>query len=160
MRGADSKMNKLITGVFAILISFSLMNLVSCSNNSNEPCVEKEFEIVSNDYYKDYLQRVFIVIDSTRVLDSLFIQKVVCELKTQYDFQERTSVSFFTEKKYANYKTNLFVNEDHSLPRFEYNNWLNFYYLGEFDNEDKTYKTFPVSSNRGLKQKLFYIECN
>jgi hypothetical protein len=104
-----------------------------------------DFEIAKVDYHKDNIQRIFVVVSSEKVNDTLFICQVISELTKTYKLNKQTAVSFFLQKKYADYKANLFIDDGHSLPISEYKNWSDSY-SGEYEFETNEYKTFPVSS--------------
>ena len=116
------------------------------------------FRSIANiDYLEDELIRIFVVINSALVNDTTIIRQIICELKKSYPLDNNSYISFFSDKKYANYKDELFFNERKSLPESEYRNWLDSYYLGEFEFDTLTFKTFPVS-NFMDRQKTYKIK--
>jgi len=119
----------------------------------------KNYEVVYIDYYKDWLLRVFVTIDTTRVYDKSIIQSVICEIQAHCNLSKKSNITFFSEKKYANYKPTLFMDEDHILPTKEYKNWLNYYYLAEFEFETNIYKTYLSCSKLYKRQKTMIIKC-
>lgn len=114
-------------------------------------------EVVKIDSFSSgRLQGIFIVIKSQLVFDTSFIKQTICKLKTSYPLDGKSSISFFSEKKYAGYKDDLFFNAQRSLPESEYPKWLENYYLGEFNSETSAYVTYPASYKVG-KRKVFNI---
>jgi hypothetical protein len=118
------------------------------------------FEIALIDYHKDYLLRIFVVIDPEKAYDTSMIRQTICLLKYSYPLDKKSNISFFSEKKYANYKTELFMRGEHLLPMKEYRNWMDSYYLGEYDFMTNYYRAFP-SSSKSVKQKTYRLKsCN
>ena|SRR5690554_1104641 len=122
------------------------------SNNSN-------YEVAYLDFDNSRLQRVFVSIDSVNIYDTLFIQTIICEIDTLYSIDKKSNISFFTDKKYADYKTSLFIDEGHPLPSEEYENWMNYYYLAEYEFETNVYKTYPSCRKDCRRQKSIIIKC-
>lgn len=120
-----------------------------------EKTIFNNFEISYLDYIGDDLQRIFIAIDTSLVYDSLEIKKVIDTIRANFKIDKNTNISFFTEIKYADYKTNLFINHGHPLPENEYYNWMNFYYLGEYYFETQIYLVYP---NNYQRQESYRIE--
>jgi hypothetical protein len=117
------------------------------------------FEVAYLDFHKDWLQRIFISIDTVNIYDTLLIQSIICEIQTLFDPDEKSSISFFSEKKYADYKTTLFIDENHLFPMEEYDNWMNYYYLAEYEFETNEYKTYPSCGKDYKRQKTIRIDC-
>lgn len=114
------------------------------------------FEIANIDYHGDWLQRIFVVIQPDKVNDTAIIRQTICTLKKSYPLNNKSNISFFSDKKYANYKTVLFMDGKNLLPQTEYKNWIDSYYLGEYEFETSQYKTFPVSSKTD-RQKVYRL---
>ena len=134
--------------------------------NAEELNTEKEqetiYEVAVVDSIKGHIQRLFVVIAEDSVFDVQFIRKVVCNLNEDYDLDIKSAISFFTERKYANYYTEVFKSigahiELSPSEKQEYKNWKKSYYLGEFDNETREYATYP-SSGDSKKMEDFQIE--
>ena len=118
----------------------------------------ENFEVVYLDFHKDWLQRVFVTIDTAIIYDTLIIQSVIFKIQTLFEVGCKTNISFFSEKKYADYKTTLFMDEEHSLPTEEYGNWMEYYYLAEFEFETNEFKTFPVCMKKVERKKTIKIK--
>jgi hypothetical protein len=125
---------------------------------SNPPVHIKSdiFEIADIDYLENKIQRIFVVISPQNVNDTSIIKQIIAALKQSYPLDNKSNISFFSEKKYAHYKTSLFTDEQHLLPKTAYQNWKDNHYLGEYAFETMQYKTFPASS-KWKKQKNYYI---
>ena len=118
---------------------------------------KNNFEIAKIDFYGSWLQRIFVVISSSKVNDTIMIKQIIWSLKTIYPLNNKSRISFFSERKYANYKTELFFGKQNLLPQSEYKNWMDFYYLGEYDFETNQYLTYP-ESNKIINKKIFIIK--
>lgn len=137
------------------------------SNNKKEESAKivseqtqpKNYEIALLDFYKGKLQRVFVTIDSTKIKNTELIKSIICEIKNLPQVESGTSVSFFTEKKYANYKDILFINEGHPQPIAEYENWKNYYYLAEYDFLSKAFRTYPGCEIFVKRKQNVSIDC-
>lgn len=119
----------------------------------------ENFEIVSLDFNKGRLQRVFAVLDTLNIYDTVLVQSIICQIQAEFDIDNRSNISFFSEKKYADYKNELFIMEGHSCPIDEYDNWRNYYYLAEYDFEISAYKTYPACQKKYQRQQTIKIEC-
>lgn len=117
------------------------------------------FEIAYLHYHQDCLARVFVVIDTANVYNRSIIQAIIGNIQTLFEVEQTSNISFFSEKKYADYKTDLFIYEEHSLPIEEYDNWMNYYYLAEYDFETRKYQTFPSTQIDYQRQKMMTLEC-
>lgn len=138
------------------LIVLSVCIIVSCNHKQ---AGQSNFEVVKMDYHNHWMQRIFVVVDSRKVYDTSFIDQVICTLQQRYPLTEKSAVSFFSDKKYADYKTELFMNESGmSLSATEYKNW-SYSYLGEYEFETNEYKTFPLSDSMN-KQHVYLLKCN
>jgi hypothetical protein len=115
------------------------------------------FKIAGIDTLENKIQRIFVVISPKNANDTSIIRQIIGVLKASYPLDNKSSISFFSEKKYANYKAVLFIDGKHLLPKTEYQNWKDNYYLGEYNLENMKYKTFPVSS-RWDRQKTYSID--
>ncbi len=173
-----------------LILVFILFICISCGNRTNGPkhSQEKEpeekneqtsnsklnerskvipkkihyenFDVVYKDFYGDRLQRVFITIASDDIYETLILKSIICEIKKMYKIDKKSSISFFSESKYADYKTTLFIDEGHLFPLEEYENWMNFYYLAEYDFETNEYRTYPVCRKNYKRRKTIKVECN
>ena len=119
----------------------------------------KNFKVVYLDFYNDRLQRVFVTMDKLNIYDTTMIHSIICEIKTLFDIDKKSNVSFFSEKKYADYKTELFIDEGHPLPLEEYENWMNYYYLAEYEFQNNEYITYPSCRKDCKRKQIFDIEC-
>lgn len=125
-----------------------------------EKTIYDNFEVVYLDFHENRLQRVFVTIDTSKIYDASMIQSIVCEIQTLFDINKKSNISFFSEKKYADYKTNLFVNEEgRTSPIEEYYNWMNYYYLAEYEFETNEYKIYPSCRKDYKRQKTIKIIC-
>jgi hypothetical protein len=134
----------------------TLVKTINKSEKSRHFIKSDFFEIVNIDYHGDLLQRIFVVIPPDKVNDTSIIKQTICVLTKSYPLNNKSNISFFSDKKYANYKTELFMDGKNLMPQTEYKNWLNDYYLGEYEFETKEYKTFPVSSKMD-KRKTYRL---
>lgn len=75
-------------------------------------------------------QRVFVVLDATAATDIAIIKQVIKEVKGQYPFP-KLMVSFFTDRRYAGFKTELGSAE-------RYSDFLESW-VGEYDSQSKEY---------------------
>jgi len=114
--------------------------------NSKHDSKFNPVEVALIDSIGDYIQRIFVVISYNDANDTSVIKHNIKEIKKSYQISNTTAVSFFSEKKYANYKDVLFFNRGHPLPEEEYEKWMEYYYLGEFNNKTNIYKSFPGSN--------------
>jgi hypothetical protein len=114
------------------------------------------FEIVDIGYHDSRAQTIFVVISPKNVNDTSIIKQIINAVKQTYPLANKSSISFFSEKKYANYKTELFTDETSLLPKTEYQKWKDNYYLGEYEFKTTEYKTFPASS-KWRNQKTYHI---
>lgn len=139
-------------------------NLFNALNEQTKVIPKKKkyenFEVTFLDFYRDKLQRVFIVIDTEDVYNDLVIKSIVCEILKSFEVHNKSNVSFFSDVKYADYKTNLFVLEGHPLSIEEYSNWRNQYYLAEFEFQTNEYITYPYCTKDFTRQKTLIIKCN
>jgi hypothetical protein len=119
----------------------------------------ENFEVIFLDFHEDWLQRVFVSIDTSNIYDTSIIQSIVCKIRDLYDTDNKSNISFFSEKKYADYKTTLFIDEGHPYPIEEYDNWMNYYYLAEYEFETTEYKTYPSCRKDYERQKTIKIKC-
>jgi hypothetical protein len=118
--------------------------------------------------YLDYLsptslQRVFIAIDKEKVNDTVMIQSIVCQIKELYNIPNKGCISFFSDIKYADYKDQLFFDENNSLiigKEEAYENWMNYHYLAEFEFKSMIYSTFSACGTDYKRQKQININCN
>lgn len=120
------------------------------------------YEVAIVDDENGTIQRLFVVISAEKVYDLQFVQTVVCALNKDYVLESKSNISFFTEKKYANYYTKVFKSigahiELTPSEEEEYKNWKKSYYLAEYWNDTRDYKTYP-SSGISKKMKQFEIQ--
>lgn len=120
----------------------------------------KQYEVVGLDTFRNQLSRIFIVMDSQFVYDTLFVNDIISEIKSLYRPHKQTDVSFFINKKYADYKSSLFIEEGHRLSIEEYDNWRNYYYLAEYNFESQIYITYPSCQYQCDRKKEFKIGIN
>lgn len=113
-----------------------------------------DFEVARLDYSQHRLQRIFVVIRPGKAADTSLIRQTACTLKNHYPVDDHTNISFFSDKKYANYKDELFVVEGQET---EYENWQDSCYLGEFEFETTLYTAFPLSSKPG-RQAVYTLK--
>lgn len=115
------------------------------------------FEIAKIDYEREFLQRIFVVIHPDQVNDTALIRQIIGELKKSYPLSYKSNISFFPDKKYANYKDELFFQEKSPFPESDYQTWRDSYYIGEYDFETQTFITFPFS-NFIKRRKVYKID--
>lgn len=114
------------------------------------------FEIAGVDTFESKIKRIFVIISPQNVNDTSVIKQIIGVLKQSYLLDNQSNISFFSEAQYANYKTTLFMDEQHLLPMAEYQNWKDNYYLGEYTFKTMQYQTFPASS-KWERQKTYAI---
>jgi hypothetical protein len=137
----------------------AILLLTACVDGNNDQFVKSDFfEIAKIDYHGKLLQRIFVVILSENVNDTSVIRQTICELKKSYPLDNNSNISFFSDKKYADYKTELFMDGKNLLPQTEYKSWMDSYYLGEYEFKTNQYNTYPVSSTKE-KQKSYRLNC-
>lgn len=117
------------------------------------------FEIANLDYQGGWLQRIFVAIHPGSVNDTAMIRQAICILKNHYPLGSKSNISFFSDKKYANYKDILFMHSKSPLPQSEYKNWMESYYLGEYEFETNRYHTFPGSYKAGKQKEYTLNSC-
>ena len=161
------------------LISILLISLVACDNREVsyskvlKPDLEaKQLQEIKEEdssifatiekakisSYDVLSKRYFVIIDSSIVYDYRVISHIICELTVNNETDSNTSISFFTNQKWANYKDLIFSNIPEKHPIEEYQNWLNIYYQGEFDFKTREYNTYPVSDPKMNKRKSSSIK--
>ena len=140
-----------------ILLTIIILCCISCTDNKNSDSKSKLEKINSPEksVYSEELfsiakidtnsQRVFVVIDSNFVADIKTIKLIVRRVEENYKFKNDLNVSFVSNKKYADYKTNL--NENNNITYSEF--YMN--YLGEYNKASNTYWTFPALPERKIK---------
>ncbi len=109
---------------------------------------EKLTEVVNIDYENGQVQRLFIVLTFDELMDENIFGQIVCDLEQQFPLDSNSNISVFTHSKYANYKTEIFPNIGEGLSNEEYEqyqNWVNEFYIGEFELETRTLSTYPAS---------------
>lgn len=143
-----------------MIIRYLIIVVFFIASSCNDKQVKSDdFEIVKIDYHRDRLQRIFVVVQLEKVYDTVLISRVICTLKNSYPLDKNSNISFFSDKKYADYKTELFMDGDDLLPTTEYENWNNSY-LGEYEFETNEYKTFPNSSLKNNQKEYKLNGCN
>lgn len=118
-----------------------------------------KYSVVSLDYRKEWLQRIFVVSNPENLSNQEELKTVICKIATDYIVNQTTSLSFFTEKKYANYHDlipELNVNEGGNEL---YTKWRNEFYLGEFNFETMELKTYPVADDENKKRVIEMTPC-
>lgn len=160
--------------IFFLFLSCSTKNekLIRPQNTKEkvnlETSIEKPdslYEIVKIDYQIESIQRIFIVIPTEKVNDQEHIMHIICDIKLTHELSTKSHISFFTEKKYADYKENVFegmnsLNGMSSEEEVDYKKWLNTYYLSEFDCGTREYLTYPGSGNSRKMKKYLIKECS
>ena len=128
-------------------------------DSTNE--IDSDFKVALVDSIDNEIQRVFVVIDS---INMSIIKNAICNILENYQLTERSNISFFTDEKYANHKDEIFYDEaklyedeNEFLPIEEYKNWLNNYYLAEYELKSKELVLFP--SNGKKKKEVGIIDC-
>lgn len=132
----------------------------SSTTEKSQSILSDLYEVALVDYHISRLQRIFVVISGENVDRLVTIRAIICELKENYPVDEKSNISFFTEKKYANYVSDLFDTGGEQISEEmerDYNDWLNHYYLGEFEFETYSYEIFPASK-KPVKKKQFQLE--
>lgn len=149
-----------------LFLSILFLLACSCKNNQAAPTRAEQnltagpsdfFEVANIDTQGTWLQRIFVVIPPASVNDTAKIRQVICALKLSYPLTDQSNISFFSEKRYANYKSELFDDGKQVFSQADYDKWMNDEYLGEYALETEEYQTFPAS-NKPAKQKRFYIQ--
>lgn len=151
-----------------VILSCLFLMFTSILFGQNELSVESSakessiYQVALVDYHQDWIQRIFVVIPSEEVRNVELIQDIVCELEDKYPVEGRSNISFFTEKKYANYKSDIFVSTGSEFTdeeMLEYQKWRNDYYLAEFEYENGIYIIFPSAEIAGKKKKFKLSKC-
>lgn len=128
--------------------------LEETTNDNQVDTLESEnFQIAFFDFHKGALTRLFIVIPENRVNDYELISEIVCDIENHYEVYDHTSLSFFSDMKYAGYKDDLFINESHPLEMAEYDKWMDSYYMAEFQYGSRDYQTYPVTQNMDKRKR-------
>ena len=112
-------------------------------------------EIVKIDKYNS---RFFLTIDKEILTDNSAINEIICDVEFWYETDSNFHISFFTQKKWANYKDELFK-ENSKFSKEEYKNWMNDYYLGEFDFNKRKISTYPTAENNKNKREVYIDKC-
>ncbi len=133
--------------------SVDLFNIAQNTKIKGAP----NYEISKVDDSNGHIQRVFVVINSSSVYDTSQISRITFSLKSQYALDNKSNISFFSDRRYADYKDNLFDGTSPSLSMSEYKNWLDLYYLGEYSFESNQYATFPACAQPN-KQKVYRFD--
>lgn len=133
----------------------------SVKTGDNTAEVISKFKVVLVDSTAGLIQRVFVVIDSNNIS---VIRNAICNIYENYQLTEKSNISFFSDEKYANYKDELFYDESRVfndenkyLPKEEYKNWLNYYYLAEYELKSKELVLFPASDKQ--KNEIQIVPC-
>ncbi|MEY5046747.1 MAG: hypothetical protein RLZZ175_106 [Bacteroidota bacterium] len=144
-----------------IILLLGFIFIVACKHTKSVETKFGNFEIAKIDIHNNQLQRIFVVINPKSVEDTTFIKSIIYKLKTDYKANKHTNISFFSDKKYADYKTELFI-DNQLLPSSEIGNWFDYYYLGEYEFESNSYQTYPHSNIKRKKvfEKLIENEQN
>jgi len=139
--------------------------LFSCNNPYLNPAYIKKydllkdgFEIAKVDFRQGKIARLFIVTTLEKAKQNTFMQNVFCELKNSFNIDQYVNVSVFTNKKYAHYKTELFMGGDFEIEGLTILDWYLNYYLGEFSYETFEYEFKPM--NRTQKQVSDLKSCH
>lgn len=114
------------------------------------------FETVLIDVHKGSIHCVFVVISPDKVNDTASIKKIVRDLKEAYSLDHSASIAFFSHKSYANYYTELFMDDGYRWIGNISGRWLCEYYMSEYNMETGIYKTYPGCEARN-KQKAYLI---
>lgn len=128
----------------------SVVNTIKAEEHKLEPkeliVVPNQYKVVSLDYdNKDWLQRIFVESQTEIIGNSKELEAIICDLDSVYSFDKGTSVSFFSEAKYANYLDKLLDGIDSSQLQLFANNWKNEIYIGEFDCDLNKLTLYPYS---------------
>jgi hypothetical protein len=115
------------------------------------------YQITKIDSINGSIQRLFIVIDSTKVHDFELIEEIILAVDQDYNIAPKTHLSFFCDEKYADYKDELFLGDQSEFTIEDYRKWKNYYYLGEFDYETNEYLSYPANSAGLAKSRSRYI---
>jgi hypothetical protein len=164
---------KVLFLVFLLFISCSSEDVSSNKSiSTNKKAVPKInvsnkeplFEVVKIDKHNDSIQRVFVVIPKEKNAELEYIENVICIIKGDYSLSSKSNVSFFSQKKYADYKDNIFISMNTPKgitpdEKLEYKKWRNSYYLAEYALETGVYQTFPASGDSQKMKKYFLNEC-
>lgn len=123
--------------------------------------VPNQYKVISLDYTpNNWFQRVFVEAQLEVISESKILRKIICDLDSVYEFEKGTSVSFFTEGKYAKYIDETDTEEMDSLEADSFfKNWKNEIYIGEFECDSNKLELYPVSETHD--QLIIEIrECN
>ena len=118
-------------------------------NIENE--IGQPYLVVREDYVDDWLQRIFIQLDTEIVKDSVEMQVIICNIEKQYLLNNGLNISFFKDSSFADYFDNILARhpevsrasvQDRLLFKEVFSNEQ---YIGEFDSEDFSIELFPSS---------------
>ena len=142
----------------------SVVDTIEVEEHKTEPkeliAVPNQYKVVSLDYdNKDWLQRIFVESQTEIIENTRELKEIICDLDSMYTFDEGTSVSFFSDAKYAKYLDKLLEGLDSSQLHLFANNWKNEIYIGEFECDSNKLTLYPVSTTHS--QAMLEIEdCN
>ncbi len=114
----------------------------------NRTTEELMYEVVREDVKGDWLQRLFVVIPGDEIHNEEVLQQIIHGIEETYNLDTNSNISFFSHKKYADYKENLFKSLGYGLSKKEkikYEEWLNEHYLGEYDCGTGVLLIYPCS---------------
>lgn len=134
----------------------AIQETVSVDNdfkNKIDTLKSEYFSIALLDFHRGELTRLFIVIPEDNVYNYELISQIVCEIENHYEVFDHTNLSFFPDKRYAGYKDSLFINENHPLEMSEYEQWMDSYYMAEFQYGSRDYQTFPATQKMKKKKR-------
>jgi len=93
-------------------------------------------------------QRIFVVIDTNFITNTKKIRTIIEQIDKLYKFRTDLRVSFVSDVRYADYKTEL--DEKKGIPYHEFHK----NYLGEYEKSTKIYWTYPGLADRKVKYRL------
>ena len=109
-------------------------------NNSNL------YKVVSLDYdRKKWLQRIFVETKTDVISNSDVLIDIIFELDSIYNFDEGTSISFFSNAEDAKYLDELLEEMDSTKMEKLIRNWKNEVYIGEFYCDSNKLILYPFS---------------
>lgn len=109
---------------------------------------KEKYHIALIDSSIGYIERIFVVINSEE-LD--IFQESVCGIEKFYKIDEKTSISYFSDFQYANYKDQLFEGENKTLEMSEYESWINIHYIADFQYGENILTMYPYSYTKTKK---------
>lgn len=102
------------------------------------------FEVAKIDHHQERFSRIFIVTTLENAKDKEFMESVFRKLKRNLPSIDKVRVSVFSDKKYAHYKTELFMGGENEIEGLDLFDWYSNHYLGEYNYSTNVYDFKPM----------------